>query len=158
VKKFDLLVREICSINEDKWGNKRGSYKDEVECAFPIEEALEGFSGLKELARTIGTSEIDPKYISRLIVSLANNEDELSTVDRIDKHIDILYYTIGSLHKIGLSPKDINKALDIVHQANSQKSGKKDSSGKVIKLSNFMEPEKELQKIADKVDKANRER
>ena len=151
------LIEAICTINEKVWGNYAGSYDDHKEAAYQIEEAMEGFDNLDKLGSIFGfDSELlnrkaSPKELSRSIVSIINtNKIPIEDVDRFDKALDAIYFAIGSMHKLGLTPAQIVDGLQIVHVANSQKSGAKDSNGKVIKASNFQPPEKQLQTILDK--------
>ena len=78
-----------------------------------------------------------------------DNKTPMNDVDRFDKHIDGIYFAIGAMHKLGLSPKQIIEGLQVVHNGNLAKSGKKDENGKVIKTNDFLEPEPLLQEILD---------
>ena len=160
---FDL-IKSICHLNETVWSNSAGSYDDATEAAYQIEEALEGMYNLENLYEVISeftdTSGITPKELSRSIVYLANGgrsvanieavDPDISDVDRFDKALDAIYFAIGSMHKLGLRPEQIVDGLQVVHTANLQKSGVKDSQGKVGKPENFQSPEPLLQKILDK--------
>ena len=53
------------------------------------------------------------------------------------------------MHKLGLSPEQIIEGIQVVHNANLAKSGKKDENGKVIKTNDFIEPEPKLKQILD---------
>ena len=149
------LIHDICRVNNDVWGNKHRTYDAKQEAAYPIEEALEGFNDLQYLATRLHPEQesheenFSPKEISRQIVKLASMDAEPSSedVDAFDKHLDIIYYSIGSLHKLGLSPEQIVEGLQVVHDANCAKSGEKDTQGKVKKDSTFKEPEPILQHI-----------
>ena len=162
------IIESICKLNNDQWNNKAGSYNDVQESAYQIEEALEGFSldGLEQLfdragddyskMYKTGNDNILPgaKHFSRAIVALADDVEStwlkpLADVDRFDKGIDAIYFAIGSMHKLGLSPYQIVEGIQVVHNANLAKSGKKDSNGKVIKTNDFLAPEPLLQKILD---------
>ena len=77
-------------------------------------------------------------------------KNKINDVDRFDKHLDIIFYSIGSLHKLGLLPEQIIEGLQVVLDANLAKSGEKDENGKVIKSESFIPPEKRLQLILDK--------
>ena len=154
------LAQDIYKVNKDVWGNPRFSYDDTQECAYPIEEALEGFPNLDNLASKLMIDSNDPKELSREIIKLASGGSSISNieadtvsiedVDRLDKHIDILVYTIGSIYKLGVTVEQLVDSLQIVVDANSQKTGEKDSQNKVIKNSRFVPPEDRLQKILDK--------
>lgn len=145
------FMKSIYKFNKDRDLLEAG-YDDKRECAYPIEEALEGLNDLDFLAGEISLSEkTTPKNISREIVRLATKEDvNLSTVDRLDKHIDTIVFALGSIYKLGLSPQQAEKAINIVCEANARKSNKKDSEGKVIKGDNFKAPEDWLQDFLDK--------
>ena len=73
----------------------------------------------------------------------------IQDVDRMDKAIDAIYFAIGSMHKLGLSPEQIVEGVQVVHDANISKSTKKDSEGKIIKGESFIPPENRLQEILD---------
>jgi hypothetical protein len=150
------LIQGICDINEKVWGNHAGSYDDKKEAAYQIEEALEGLNNLENLASTLwgANEESDtlPKDLSRSIIGLADSDDTteaMGDVDRFDKALDAIYFAIGSMHKLGLSPNQIVEGLHVVHLANLQKTGTKDSEGKVGKPADFINPEDRLQKILD---------
>jgi len=70
-------------------------------------------------------------------------------VDQLDALLDLIYVSIGSLHKLGLSSPQMIEALQIVQDANAQKSGSKNADGKVTKPKNFIPPEEKLQEILD---------
>ena len=74
-------------------------------------------------------------------------------VDQLDALLDVIYVAIGSLHKLGLTPEQMVEGLQIVQDANSQKSGSKNADGKVTKPENFIPPEEKLQKILDNLAK-----
>ncbi len=77
-------------------------------------------------------------------------KDATSTVDLADAAFDLWYVVIGTLNQIGFTPEQMIEGLQIVQDANAQKSGKKDANGKVIKPENFIPPEVKLQIIIDK--------
>ena len=72
-------------------------------------------------------------------------------VDQLDALLDLIYVSIGSLHKLGLSSPQMIEALQIVQDANAQKSGSKNTDGKVTKPKNFIPPEEKLQEILDSI-------
>lgn len=156
------ILEDICKLNNNVWGNPKGSYNDAKESAYQIEEALEGLNTPEYIMSLLdGTAEEfltvkneSPKELSNSIVEAAYSADmsgaPMDDVDRFDKHLDSIYFNIGSLHKLGLSPAQIVEGLQVVHNANLQKSGLKDSNGKVGKPTDFIGPEPELQKILDK--------
>jgi predicted HAD superfamily Cof-like phosphohydrolase len=143
------LIEDICRINEHQWDNHAGSYDDKKESAYQIEEALEGFKS-QDRDVLLYTYPYNAKNVSRQLVNELDVEPNLRDVDRFDKHLDSIYYNIGSLHKLGLTPTQIIDGLQIVHNANKEKSGEKDSLGKVKKSKDFTEPEPLLQKILNK--------
>lgn len=146
-------IKEIYAYNKER-GLLDAGYSDTRECAFPIEEALEGFD-LSALSNLLKPREVtlSPKLISRELIKVAtwNSEPSIEPVDQLDKHLDILVYTFGSIFKMGLNVQDTMKALSIVTQANARKSNQVDSAGKNIKGDSFIPPEVELQKLLDKV-------
>ena len=134
-------------------------YDDFLESSLQVEEALEGFYHLPDLAEVLEVpKDSNPKHISRAIVAIANVgnygdaiEHSLTDVDRLDKACDAVVYAIGSMTKLGLDAQQITKALNIVMVANNAKLINKtvDSSGKLNKPSDFKGPEEALQKILD---------
>ena len=152
-------IKLIYKFNKEAGLLEQG-YNPVREAAFPIEEALEQFNTLDKLAKQLSSDSdlqsSSPKELSRLIVSLAHtlgpDQPTITTVDLLDKHLDILVYSYGSLFKLGLSPQDVNNALTIVAEANLTKlSVSPDSQGKQMKPHNFVGPEKKLQKLLDKI-------
>lgn len=126
-------------------------YNDQKESAFSIEEMLEGFDNT-ELSQVLGYSETQsPKELSREIIERAcSTAEEISDVDRLDKHLDSIVYNFGSIFKLGLTPQEAIKALSIVADANLQKiTAGQDEHGKQCKPENFIPPEAKLQKILD---------
>jgi predicted HAD superfamily Cof-like phosphohydrolase len=140
------LIEDICKLNNDVWNNKAGSYDDKQEAAYQIEEALEGFDDSLHILK-LGIDKYIPKEVSRAIVNQLTVNDTVTDRDRFDKHLDSIYFDIGALHRLGLSPEQIVEGLQAVHDANVSKTGQKDSSGKVIKADNFINPEPVLEKI-----------
>jgi len=136
-------IKAIYNFNKDA-GLLEAGYSDERECAFPVEEALEGFeSGLGN-----GT----PKEYSRGLMDELAGYFEGTDVNRFDKHLDIIVFSLGSLFKLGLSPQQVMRGLSIVADANSQKlKVGVDSHGKQMKPSDFVPPEAKLQKILDEL-------
>ena len=135
-------------------------YSDERECAFPIEEALEGFEdNMQELAFELGLDKGYPsdadevchaKHLARYIAGIISQDIVVPDVDRLDKHLDIIVFSLGSIYKLGLSPQQTMKALGIVAEANMQKlKVGQDSEGKQSKPEDFVGPEAQLQKILD---------
>lgn len=150
------FVQRIYDFNKDNGLIEKG-YSDFLESSFQIEEALEGFSDLPELAKVLSRSDIvtvksdSPKDLSRAIVSLAGTEcEDIPDVDRLDKACDAIVFAVGSMAKLGLSPSQIHQALNIVMDANQAKTGcSKDAEGKLMKPSNFPNPEPRLQELLD---------
>ena len=77
--------------------------------------------------------------------------DASNTVDVVDAVLDLIYVSIGTLHKIGLTPSQMVEGLQIVQDANKQKSNNKDENGKIQKPEDFIPPEDKLQHIVDKI-------
>lgn len=131
-------------------------YSDTLESAFQIEEALEGFPNISAVYHLLNTTEeISNKTArdtSRAIVHIASLDStfQISDVDRLDKACDAIVFAIGSMAKLGLTPSQIEQALNIVTSANLQKLDMpKDDHGKLTKPADFVGPEVELQKILD---------
>jgi len=142
-------LKTIYKFNQEAGLLDKG-YDDERECAYPIEEALEGFV-LTELAYQLGEdTDATAKEVSRGIINLTINKGSLTDVDRLDKHLDAIVFAFGSIYKLGLTPQQAIKALGIVMEANMSKlSVGTDSEGKQMKPKDFLSPEPKLQKILD---------
>jgi uncharacterized Rmd1/YagE family protein len=137
-------LKQIYKFNEEAGLLAKG-YSDERECAFPIEEALEGFD-LSTLPNQIGG--LDAKGTSREICKPLSYIG--ADVDRLDKHLDIIVFSLGSIYKLGLSPQQAMKALGVVATKNMEKlKAGQDSEGKQLKPEGFTGPEAQLQKILD---------
>ena len=150
------FVTRIYEFNRDNGLLDKG-YDDFLESSFQIEEALEGFMDLPELARVLSRSDKvtvkseSPKDLSRAIVGLAGTEcNDIPDVDRLDKACDAIVFAVGSMAKLGLTPTQIHEALNIVMDANLAKSGcPKDAEGKLMKPNNFPNPEPRLQALLE---------
>jgi len=153
-KQLYNLVENIIELNKTAWDNQAGSYDDKKESAMQIEEALEGLIDADYDVYNFTTDDyndifggLSPRAISRDITNHIALNSDVPTIERVDKHIDSIYLNIGSLHKIGLSAADITDALQIVHDANKQKTGEKDETGKVIKPKDFIEPDEAITQL-----------
>ena len=123
-------------------------YDDERECAYGIEEMLEGFSNLDNLGLDVHVH--TPKLVSREIVGIVSDGTSIPDVDRFDKHLDAIVFAFGSLAKLGLSPQQAIKVLGYVMEANLTKlSAGRDAEGKQRKPEGFVGPEAKLQRILD---------
>lgn len=126
-----------------------------LEAAYQIEEAIEGYD-LDEMAiRLLGGTHLGltSKELARAILGERNQDVEIPSVDLLDKSLDAIVFAVGAIYKLGLSPNDLTKALNIVMQANLQKlkAPKYDAEGKLLKDNDFKGPELELQKLLDEV-------
>lgn len=146
-------IKEIYKYNKDR-GLLDLGYTNKRECAFPIEEALEGFDNVT-LSKLLKPREelLSPKEISREIIKIAawKGHNDIPEVDQLDKHLDIIVYSLGSIFKLGLNSQEAMNALSIVAQANSAKSELKDEDGKNIKGDKWVDPANALQTLLDKV-------
>lgn len=74
-------------------------------------------------------------------------------VDQVDALIDLMYFAIGALHKLGLTAEQISTCCDAVHQCNmTKKKGVKVSRGDgsvpdAIKPSGWFSPENRIKHI-----------
>ena len=139
------FVQQIYDFNKQAGLLEKG-YDDFLESSFQIEEALEGY----EIEYGFTVSLDTPKEMSRTIVR-AQGPFIGTDVDRLDKACDAVVFAIGSMAKLGLTPAQIIEAMNIVTEANLQKLSniKVDSSGKLLKGSNFIGPETKLQALLD---------
>ncbi len=151
------FVQQIYDFNKQAGLLEKG-YDDFLESSFQIEEALEGFPNLQNLANILTDEESEervrddasPKNISRAIVQYVRGNTKISDVDRLDKACDAVVFAIGSMAKLGLTPAQILEAMNIVTEANLQKlSMPKDEHGKLTKPANFVGPETKLQALLD---------
>ena len=132
-------------------------YDDFRESSFQIEEALEGFD-CSVLADSLSAESAKPRDIARAILTIAENSQsgiyplQITDVDRLDKACDAIVFAVGSMAKLGLTPADMQTALNIVMTANMAKLGcPRDSFGKLCKPVDFPHPEPALQQLLDNV-------
>lgn len=145
-------LKTIYKFNQEAGLLAKG-YSDERECAFPIEEALEDLDTYKlEVNLTGHFRGLTPKDISRLIVADTASTNAagltITDADRLDKHLDIIVYSLGSIYKLGLTPQQVMRALGVVAEKNMEKlKAGQDSHGKQQKPEGFIGPEAQLEKI-----------
>ena len=143
------FVDQIFNFNQQA-GLLNQPYNDSLESSFQIEEALEGFEGLRGLGAKFTDSPTSPRDISRAIVSEVHWGSQIPDVDRLDKACDAIVFAFGSIFKLGLTPKQASEAVSIVMNANLQKLAMpKDSFGKLLKPTDFVGPEANLQALLD---------
>lgn len=152
------LIQDICKLNNDIWGNKQHTYDASKAAALVIEEALEKLPLSDRLAAIIGCDNT-PKSLARCIVDLTTGDnidrstnESVPPVGAFDASLDTIYIEVGNLHMQGLTPEQIVEGLQVVHGANLQKIGTKDSNGKVTKPKDFINPEDKLQELLDIVN------
>ena len=142
-------IQSVYEFNQ-KAGLLDLGYDDFRESAYPIEEALEGFDITYLNNRLHLPEDSSPKDTSRAIVTGHCRTTDISDVDRFDKSIDSIIFSLGSLFKLGLSVDQVLRGLQTVADANMAKlSVGKDSEGKQMKPEGFVGPETELQEILD---------
>ena len=144
-------IKQIYKFN-DEASLLADGYDDYRECAYPIEEALEGFD-LVNLSTLLGCP-ATPKQVSRKIMEIVKGTQTtvypipITDVDRLDKHLDSIVFSFGSIFKLGLKPQQAIRALGVVTTANMRKlTAGKDEQGKQNKPVDFVGPEQELLKI-----------
>lgn len=78
-------------------------------------------------------------------------EEAKTATDELDALIDLIYFALGAIYKMGVSPQLFNTATTIVHQSNMTKSaGKKANRGydgtavDAVKPTDFISPEEIL--------------
>jgi hypothetical protein len=131
-------IKQVYKFNKE--AQLLSGYSDELESAFPIEEALEGFN-ISTLSTALSLSPYaSPKELSREIIKRIEVPQDMSDLDRLDKHLDIIVFSLGSLFKLGLDDKQVVKALNLVMNANMKKvNAGVDSNGKLQKPVNWPE-------------------
>lgn len=141
-------IKLIYKYNKEK-GLLDSKYVPELECSFAIEEALESFD-IKRLKKYLNVKEFgDATDVSRRIISFTDDGNKIRKVDSLDKHVDMIIYSFGSIFKLGLSPQEAMSAINIVAEANMHKSDKKDSYGKNKKGLKWENPEPKLLKLLE---------
>ena len=90
------------------------------------------------------------KCISEEILEFREATLKQDFVGGIDALIDIIYFAVGGLHKMGLNADDAEKVFDLVHEANmTKKRGVKESRAvdgapDAIKPEGWTPPEKRI--------------
>ena len=148
-----METRTLDKIKEfnERAGLLHDGFKDFKENQYVIEEALEGFDTTYLANRLHMNEDSSPKDISRTIVTgCCALSEPIEDRDRLDKILDIIYFSYGAALKLGLSHSQIDRAMEIVCEANLTKlTVGKDEQGKQMKPIDFVSPESKLQKILD---------
>jgi phosphoribosyl-ATP pyrophosphohydrolase len=63
------------------------------------------------------------KCLTEEIDELAVATAEKNFIGSVDALTDLMYFAVGGLHKLGLTPQDMQACCDVVHQANMRKKG-----------------------------------
>jgi predicted HAD superfamily Cof-like phosphohydrolase len=147
------FLKQIEEFNR-KAGLLEMGFNDKRENSFIIEEALEG--GVLDTLNHMLNIEIEstPKDTARVIAQMiyetSITEISLSDVDRLDKAADIIVFAVGSMLKLGLTIKQIEKAMGIVCEANLAKlTANKDAYGKQLKPEGWVAPEDKLKQLLE---------
>jgi len=150
-------IKQIYRFNKEAGLLNKG-YDDRRESAYPIEEMLETFvdseGKLSELEDDLPSelndvlTTLTPKQASRMIMGTIAQPNKPTEVDILDKHLDSIIFNFGSIFKLGLTPQQAMRALELVMNANMTKlKAGQDSEGKQMKPSNFVGPEEKLQHL-----------
>ena len=151
-------IKQIYRFNKEAGLLDKG-YDDKRESAYPIEEMLETFVNNKGELYFTGVDNPDlpqafngstPKELSRELIKELSGSTTCKEVDFLDKYLDTIVFSFGSIFKLGVTPQQAMRALEVVMNANMQKlKAGQDSEGKQQKPSDFVGPEEQLQKILD---------
>jgi len=144
------FVKDIYKFNREANLLQQG-YNSEREVAYAIEEAIEDTPFFKN-----GEIWASPKTYARVLSDILHKdakECDLPTERQIlDKHLDIIVFSLGSLFKLGLSPQMVDSAMHEVCKANNTKlNAGMDEKGKLLKPANWSEVEERLNKGLDKI-------
>ena len=112
-----------------------------------IEEIVHQNQSVWNNPRGTFNAELEYEMLKEEVTEL---KDAIEPVDQFDALLDTIYVAIGSLHKLGLTPAQMVDGLQVVQNANAQKSGSKNTDGKVTKPEGFVPPEVKLQAILDR--------
>ena len=156
------IIQEVYDFN-----NNAGLLNDDMdpfkELAYVLEESFEGYEEAYNTLDAEGNryTPEDPKYPTarQLGLSLANSiKDSFertglplpTEVQEVDKSIDAVFFHLGKLAKMGLSPDQIDRCFQAVIDCNNAKlTGPKDDLGKQLKPEGWTGPEDKLQAILD---------
>ena len=156
-------IKQIYKFNKEA-GLLDNGYDDRRESCYPIEEMLETFVdndgklvAYKEGDMTYeeNVSELitgnTPKEFSRILINLLDQPKSPHKVDLVDKHIDSIVFSFGSLFKLGLTPQDTMTILGFVMDANLAKlTAPTDDQGKQTKPDGWVGPEERIEKFLKK--------
>jgi len=129
-----------------EWNKERElltEFKHHLEVMLLAEELFElcgyGREEAKSYARAFASqhSNISSFVKNDMQVIATNPERLMKTSDVADALGDIIFISIGSLYKLGYNPVEV---LSKICEHNERKGKEKDKFGKVIKDSNFVEP------------------
>ena len=123
-------------------------YDDFLESSFQIEEALEPFVNADSTLTLELHDSFTPKELARAIMDEVFSctshytPKEATDVDRLDIACDAIVFAFGSIFKLGLTPEQAVRAINVVMEANLTKlSMPKDEYGKLTKSADFVGPE-----------------
>lgn len=91
----------------------------------------------EELFEFCGYSREKAKMLSKDFISNHNCNKEISKSDLADAAGDLIFIAVGTIAKLGLNPYEV---MTKICEHNNAKGKAKDSDGKIIKNSNFIEP------------------
>ena len=93
------------------------------------------------------------KALKEELDDLADGHGNQDVVDCVDAFIDIIYWSIGGLHKLGLTSDQILRCCHIVHECNMEKkkgsvaSRATDGVADAIKPEDWVGPEERMAKF-----------
>ena len=149
------LVQDIHDFNRQAGllGKGMDSF---LETALVLEEAIEGYEDVFNMPEDPEAPVVTARSWALGFLNQVKEAKEArglpmpAEVDEADKAIDGVYFNIGKLAKMRLSPEQIDRMFGIVHSCNMAKlGGPKDELGKQLKPEGWVGPEDRLQKVLD---------
>lgn len=135
---FQILNRIRASLTNDSWPAKVYAFHRLFNVSVGKQGKLQQISSIRRvLRRRLVTEEVRETFDADL------KSDMIETVDGL---LDTIYVCIGWLLELGLTPTEINLAMEEVHASNMTKvdaSGNPmyDDGGKVLKGDNYIPPD-----------------
>ena len=152
---MDNIVQDIVNFN-DKAGLLGQGMDSFMETAYVLEEAIEGYEDVFNQPEDPKAPVITARSWALGFLNQVKDAKEARNlpmpeeVDEADKAIDGVWFNIGKLAKMNLTPEQIVRMFGVVYVCNMAKlGGPKDELGKQLKPEGWVGPEPQLQEILD---------
>lgn len=123
-----------------------------IEAVVQFNQQILGIEQRTPVGMTGKEEDITIKCLIEEVHELRDAQEVCSVVDQVDALVDLIYFAVGALYKVGLTPQQINECCMAVHAANMSKkrgtNAKRDTgAADAVKPSDWVPPETRLEQI-----------